>query len=227
MRKNEKNKTAKSGKNFSLFTFRFSLKILCACVFLWFLFFGAACQKNNNSDSSGGSGLDVFGLTDQTQEVAQTVAEANQDLKKIREMDKKNQSKVGELKTAMDDKRIDEVKKIAGELVYIINDGFLLGENAISKIEKARELNTNETYKEYLRLKEESLRTQLEAFEYRRQFAQLLRNEFGTKDKFEIDKVKTAFQDKEENFQKKWEIARDLSGQANQLAKDSQQQKAN
>lgn len=201
----------------------FFLKILCVSASLWFILFSSGCQKSIDSNSSGsGGGLDVFGLTDETVEAGQLVLEANQELRKIREMYKKNQSKIGELKTAMNEKRVSEVKNTANELLNIINDGSVMGESAISKIEKAREMNTNETYRKYLLLKEESLRKQLEAFEHRRQFAQLLRNEFGTKDKFEVDQVKSEFQDKEARFQKLWEDARQLSAEANRLFKESQ-----
>jgi hypothetical protein len=192
-----------------------------SCLFCLFLliFLFSACQKT--SQSSDSSSIDIFGLTDQTAEAGKIVEDANNDLKKIRKMYKENQSKIDELKTAMNDKKIDEVKKIADELVYIINDGFVLGESAVAKIEKAEEMNTNEKYKEYLQLKKGSLKKQLDAFEFRRQAAQLLRDAFGNKDKLEIEKAKAEFRDKEENFQKYMEIAREMSGQANQLAKEA------
>lgn len=191
-----------------------------SCLFL-LIFFFSACRNNGNSESSG---IDVFGLTDQTQEAGAIIADANEDLKKIRRMYKENQSKIDELKTAMKDEKVDEVKKIADDLVFIINDGFVLGESAVAKIEKAEAMNTNEKYKEYLQLKKGSLKKQLDAFEFRRQAAQLLRDAFGKKDKLEIEKAKAEFRDKEENFQKYMEIAREMSGRANQLAKETLQQ---
>ncbi|HLM03104.1 MAG TPA: hypothetical protein VK400_18780, partial [Pyrinomonadaceae bacterium] len=184
------------------------------------IFLFCACQKNNNSESSG---IDVFGLTDETAEAAAVVQDANEDLKKIRKMYKENQSRIDELKTATQDKKIDEAKKIADELVYIINDGFVLGESAVAKIEKAEAMNTNEKYREYLQLKKGSLKKQLDAFEFRRQAAQLLRDAFGNKDKLEIERAKAEFREKEENFQKYMEIAREMSGEANQLAKEALQ----
>jgi hypothetical protein len=194
-------------------------RLFLSCLFL-LIFLFSACQKNGNSESSG---IDVFGLTDQTAEAGAIVQDANEDLKKIRKMYKENQSKIDELKTAMNDKKIDEVKKIADELVYIINDGFVLGESAVVKIEKAEALNTNDKYKEYLQLKKGSLKKQLDAFEFRRQAAQLLRDAFGNKDKLEIERAKAEFREKEENFQKYMEIAREMSGEANQLAKETLQ----
>ncbi|HEX8250987.1 MAG TPA: hypothetical protein VF599_22625 [Pyrinomonadaceae bacterium] len=215
------------GKRQSKKTFFLSLlKSLRPCAaaiqfLLLLILFTAACQKSGNTESSG---IDVFGLTDQTAEAAAIIQDANEDLKKIRKMYKENQSKIDELKTAMNDKKIDEVKKIADDLIYIINDGFVLGESAVSKIEKAEAMNTNDKYKEYLQLKKGSLKKQLDAFEFRRQAAQLLRDAFGKKDKLEIEKAKSEFREKEENFQKYMEIAREMSGAANQLAKETLQQ---
>lgn len=198
------------------FLFCLSCLLLLPSIFLF-----SACRTGNSPQSSG---IDVFGLTDETGEAAAVIQDANEDLKKIRKMYKENQGKIDELKTAMNAKKVDEVKKIADELVYIINDGFVLGESAISKIEKAEAMNTNEKYREYLQLKKGSLKKQLDAFEFRRQAAQLLRDAFGNKDKPEIEKAKAEFKDKEENFQKYMEIAREMSGEANQLAKEASQQ---
>lgn len=161
-----------------------------------------------------------FTLLDETDDAAKLVQEANEDLKQIKRMYKENEGKIEQIKQAMKDNRTDEVKKIADDLVYIINDGMALGESALKKINRASEMNINKTYKDYLQLKRESLQKQLEAFEYRRQAAVLLRDSFGTKDKFEIEKAKSDFRQKEENFRREMEIARQLSAEANQLAKE-------
>lgn len=192
-----------------------------SCLALLILLF-SACQKSGGGANS--SSLDVFGLTDETAAAGDIVEEANGDLKKIRKMYAENQSKVEDLKAAMNEKRVEDVKKIADELVLVINDGFTLGESAIAKIEKAEAMNINTKYKEYLLLKRTSLRKQLDAFEFRRQFAQLLRDGFGTKDKFEIGRVKLEFQDREENFQSYMEQARELSAKANEVAKEALRQ---
>jgi hypothetical protein len=196
---------------------KFLCLFFCLSAVLWLI----SCRSSRSSDQGK---LNVFGLTDQTQEAAELVEQANADLKKIRKMYKENQNKIEDLKSAMNEKRVEDVRKIADDLVYIINDGFVLGESAIAKISKAEEMNINETYREYLQKKKVSLQKQMEAFEFRRQFAMLLRDEFGTKDKFEVEKVKSEFRTREENFQTYMEKARELSGEANQLAKEAMQQ---
>jgi hypothetical protein len=212
----------RNGKNSFLSLFK-SLRLRVSAVnfLLLLILFTVSCQQSGSSESSG---IDVFGLTDQTAEAGAVIQDANEDLKKIRKMYKENQSKIDELKTAMKDEKIDEVKKITDDLVFIINDGFVLGESAVGKIEKAEAMNTNEKYKEYLQLKKGSLKKQLDAFEFRRQAAQLLRDAFGKKDKLEIERAKSEFREKEDNFQKYMEIAREMSGAANQLAKETLQQ---
>jgi hypothetical protein len=196
--------------------------ILCVSVSLWLI----SCQKTGNSNSGGFS---VLNLTDETQEAANLVEEANVELRKIRRMYKENQTKVEELKAAMNEakqnpEKIDEVKKIADDLVAIINDGLVMGQGAVGKIEKAEEMNINDQYKKYLKLKRESLQKQLDAFEYRRQAAIFLRDIFGSKDKFAIEKARSEFKDREESFQKEMELAREMSGEANQLAKEAMNQ---
>ena len=176
----------------------------------------SACQKSETSEIS-----DILSFSDDTSAAAELVSNANEDLNKIKVMYKKNEVQLEELKIAMGDKDIEKVKKITDELVYVLNDGMKLGEDAIEKIGKAQAMNINEDFKEYLRLKEESLRKYLDAFEHRRQAARLLRDSFGKNDPAQIEKAKVEFKVKEENFIKTMEAARDFSKKANALAKES------
>jgi tetratricopeptide (TPR) repeat protein len=113
------------------------------------------------------------------------------------------------------------VRKIADEVVYLINDGFDEAQNAINKIEKAQEMQINDDYREYLRLKEQSLKRELEAFENYRQAARTLRDNYDPKNAAMRDKVKEDFKNRVENYRKLMEEARDYSNQANEIAKDA------
>jgi hypothetical protein len=105
--------------------------------------------------------------------------------------------------------------------VYLINDGFDNAKSAIDKIEKAQEMDINDDYREYLRLKEESLKRELEAFENYRQAARTLRDNYDPRNAAQRDKVKTDFATRVENYRKTMEEARDYSSRANDLAKDA------
>lgn len=178
----------------------------------------SACQKK----SSESGGFNILS-TDDTKEAVDLINDANSDLKKIKAIYKDNMGKTVELKAAMSNKENEKVKEIAGNLVTEIDNGVTLGESAYQKIEKAKELNINETYKQYLDMKSEALRKQLEAFEYRRKSAILLRDSFGGKEQKDLEVTKLKFKELDDNFQKLMEEGRTLSEDANELAKEAAQ----
>ncbi len=189
-----------------------------AITLLW-----CSCRSTSRSTSDG---IDILGPADETTDAAALVRDANQDLTKIKFLYRDNEGKREELKKALESNNADQVKKVSDDVVYLINDGTGFGKSAIDKIEKAQELNANEDYKEYLRLKEESLKRQLDAFENYRQAARSLRDNYDPKNAQLRDKVKEEFKTRSENYQKIMEKARDFSNQANELAKDALKKEA-
>lgn len=167
--------------------------------------------------SSGGGG--VFGPTDDTQEAVKLVDSANEDLTKIKVLYDENEGKRQELKSAMEKNDAAAAKKIADDVVYLINDGASNGNDAVKKIQKAQEMNINDDYREYLRLKEESLKLQLEAFEQYRMAARTLRDNYDPKNNTLREKVKEEFKTRSENYRTIMEKARDYSSRANELYK--------
>lgn len=176
----------------------------------------SACRKNETAES-----FDILDFSDDTTGAAELVAEANENLNKIKVMYKQNEVHREELVGAMSEKDVEKVKKITDDLVYTINDGMRLGEEAVEKIGKARQKNINADFKEYLSLKEESLEKQLEAFENLRQAVRILRDSFGTNDPKQIERGKNVFREKDENFVKTMAAAKEISKKANELAKES------
>lgn len=171
--------------------------------------------------SGGRSEAPSIFSTDETTEAAQIVASANEDLTKIKVLYKENEGKREEIKKAMEVDDAEKVKKIADDVVYLINDGFDEAQSAIDKIERAQEMQINDDYREYLRLKEQSLKLELEAFENYRQAARTLRDNYDPKNAAKRDQVKEEFRNRVENYRKLMEEARDYSNQANELAKDA------
>src|SRR5215216_4291585 len=155
-----------------------------------------SCRK-----SSGGAG-DILGPSDETPEAAQLILDANADLKKIKVLYENNEDKRDELKKAMEMNDTAKVRKIADDVVYLINDGSENGKSAVEKIEKAQEMQINDDYREYLRLKEEALKRQMLAFEEYRQAARSLRDNYDPKNTQLRDKVKEEFKNRSENYQK-------------------------
>jgi hypothetical protein len=188
-----------------------SIKILLLILSLVF----AACSGNDDSTTGG-----IFEF-DQTQEAASLVAEANDKLKQIKKLFNENEGRLEELKAAMNSKDEKKVKEISKELVYQINNGTKLGEDAIEKIEEAQGKNTNDDFKNYLGLKTQGLRKYIEAFEERRELAKLLNERYDPKNAAQRDIVLEEFKRREEKFKLIMEEGRKSSEDANALAKES------
>ncbi len=179
------------------------------------LIFTFSCKKGEESS--------VFSLTDDTDEAVKLIDSANEDLRAIKKLYKANENRVEDLKIAMKDKKVEDAKKIADDAVYAINDGMALATKAVEKIEKAESLDTNSDFKEYLSLKEKSIRKLMEAFELRRQIALALRDGYNPEDIKQRDQVLALFKEKDEKFKELEKEAQDASRKANQLAKDAAQ----
>jgi hypothetical protein len=179
------------------------------------LIFNFACKKGE--DSSG------FSLTDDTDEAKKLIESANEDLLGIKKLYKANENRVEDLKIAMKDKKVEDAKKIADDAVYAINDGMALAIKAVDKIDKAKSLDVNSDFKDYLELKETSIRKLMEAFELRREIALALRNGYDPENIKQRDLVLAEFKEKDEKFKKLEKEAQDASRKANQLAKDAAQ----
>ena len=174
-----------------------------------------SCQSSGRSE-----GPSIFS-SDETAEAGKIVASANDDLTKIKIIYKDNEGKREEIKKAMEVDDAKKVRELADSVNDLINNGFDEAQNAIDKIEKAQEMQINDDYREYLRLKEESLKRELEAFENYRQAARTLRDNYDPKNASMRDKVKEDFKNRVENYRKLMEEARDYSNRANDLAKDA------
>ena len=155
-----------------------------------------SCQSSGRSE-----GPSIFS-SDETAEAGKIVASANDDLTKIKIIYKDNEGKREEIKKAMEVDDAKKVRELADSVNDLINNGFDEAQNAIDKIEKAQEMQINDDYREYLRLKEESLKRELEAFENYRQAARTLRDNYDPKNASMRDKVKEDFKNRVENYRK-------------------------
>lgn len=196
------------------------------CVTLLAVIGGFGVLVGCKSSGRGGSG-GLFGPKDETEEAAKLVSEANQELTKIKKLYSENEGddeqlgKRQQLKKALEANDAEQVKKIADDVVYLINDGMDYAKSAIEKLQKAQDLNINPDYKEYLRLKEMALTKQVEAFEQYRQAARALRDNYDPKNDQLRAKVKQEFDQRSDNYRALMEKARDYSSQANEIARDA------
>lgn len=175
------------------------------------------CAALSCGDQNGGLS-DIAG--DDTDQAVKLVVEANKDLREIKKLYKENDGKVEDIKIAMKELKVIEVRKLAREAGEAIDKGIRLGDRAIGKIEEATRLDINENFEKYLRLKEQSLRKLVEAFEIRRELATALGKEFILSDRQRIDELKAQLMEKEKEFHRVIKEGQDKSREANKLAKD-------
>lgn len=188
--------------------FKLSIVILCSAL---------ALSCSGKGRSSGG--LDILS-SDETEKAAQLVADANTDLRKIKKMFGESSDDLTGLEQAIKNKDVANVKSMSDGFVKQIDEGRRIGEEAIEKLDTAERMNINPTFREYLDLKTASLRKYIDAFEERRLAAELLRDGFDPSSQKSSD-VLDRFKKQEEKFQKIMEDARQLSEEANVLAKES------
>ena len=164
----------------------------------------------------GGAGLIE---TDDTDEAIKLVEEANESLKRIRVLYRENNAKMKTLEKALASKDVATVKKTTDDLNLVILDGYALAETAQDKLQQALRLNINRDFADYLRLKDESLRLQIKAFDYRRDSAKLFKTKFGTEDENALKQAASKFKENEANFAKKMAEATKVSEEADKLYK--------
>ncbi|MGB7068696.1 MAG: hypothetical protein WBD22_04320 [Pyrinomonadaceae bacterium] len=188
-------------------------------IFLWSVFltvvFTGSCQRSNPSD-----GFDVLGPTDETGAAGEVIKEANKDLMEIKMLYKNNEGKREELKKALETDDAAAVKRISNEVIDLIDEGTGYGENAARKIRQAQDMEINEDYRDYLKLKEEALKRQFDAFANYKLAAESLRANYDPKNTQLRDKVKEEFKQRSENYRTIMEEAREYSTRANELRKD-------
>jgi hypothetical protein len=164
--------------------------------------------------------------TDETKQAADLVFSANIKLKLIKKRFKDNEPRYEELKTALRTKDEEKVRKLSGEFVDQIAAGTEEGNQAIETLRKARDMNINREFKEYLDLKITSLEKYVEAFEQRRQAAEILRSGYDPKNVMNRDRVIGEFKLKEEKFSEIIEDGRRSSQEANDFATESLRKKS-
>ena len=156
--------------------------------------------------------------SDETADAAKIVASANEDLTKIKVLYKDNEDKREDLKKAMETDNAEQVKKIADQVVYLINDGFDSAQSAIDKIEKAQEMQVNDDYPRSLAAYQ---LTDVLLVNPIRDGMNLVAKEGPLLSERGCALVKEDFKTRVENYRKLMEQARDYSNQANELAKDA------
>ncbi len=159
--------------------------------------------------------------TNSVDEANKLVKSAKDDLREVDRISDDSDDNVSALNRAENDKNADEVKRVLGELINSIDKGIERGESAADKIEKASKLSgLNDKYKEYLSLKAQAFRKQIDAFKSLREAAVIERDNFGRGGE-EEDKAKKDFREKYDNYKKLIAEAKKIHRQADDIAREN------
>lgn len=153
-----------------------------------------------------------------TEEANKLVRSARDDLADVDRIAEDNDDLVSRIQRADNARNSAEVRKLLGEAVEAIDKGLEAGENAADKIDKASKLDVDSTYKEYLSLKAQAFKKQIDAFKERKRAAEVMRDNYGKGGSAE-SQAKEDFRKANENFRKLLTEARDLHRKADDIAR--------
>lgn len=152
-----------------------------------------------------------------TEEASRLVSQAKDELDEIDRIEEDAAQKRSDLNKAMNDKNVDESKRIIGELVKDIDKGLEKGKTAADKVEQASKLDVDGPCKEYLSLKSQAFRKEVEAWQSMRDAAIIARDNY-TASGLPNDK-RTEYMNKVNDFTKLRQDARDLHRKAADVAR--------
>ncbi len=161
--------------------------------------------------------LKNLGKNNSLDEANKLVDSAKSDLEEINKISEEADEKQNELNKADRAGNVDEVKKILGELIEDIDRGTKLGESAADKVERASKMDVDSTYKEYLSLKAQAFRKEIDAFRALKEAATIARDSY-TAQGLPADK-RTEYTNKINEYKKLKNEARDLHKKAADIAR--------
>jgi uncharacterized phage infection (PIP) family protein YhgE len=113
-----------------------------------------------------------------SQEVNDLVRSAADDLEEIDKIDQEASEKQDQLNDALNAKNVADVKRITNELIDDLDKGLERGNSAVDKIDRASKLTTDDKRKEFLSLKAQAFRKDIDAFKVLREAAITLRDNY-------------------------------------------------
>ena len=155
-------------------------------------------------------------------EANKLVTQAQQELAEVDRIDTENDSKISDLNRAEDENNAADVKRILEESMKALDEGLQHGENAAQKIEQASKLDIDPVYRDYLQLKAQAFRKQIDAYKRLRDAAQIMHDNYGKGGSAETQ-AKADFRKANDDYRKLLNEARDLHRKADAIARQNPQ----
>ena len=155
---------------------------------------------------------------DEANRLNQSVSE---DKKEIERLAQENRVKESQITAALNAKNYDAARRLLDDTVKAVDQALQKGQSAADKLDKASKLNLDQTIKQYLSFRAQSVNKALEAFKELREGIVTFRDSIGSTDKAVINKAQNELQQSVGKFEEMINESQKRESQADEIARSN------
>ena len=155
---------------------------------------------------------------DEANRLNQSVSE---DKKEIERLAQENRVKESQITAALNAKNYDAARRLLDDTVKAVDQALQKGQSAADKLDKASKLNLDQTIKQYLSFRAQSVNKGIEAFKVLREGIVTFRDSIGSTDKAVINKAQNDLQQSVGKFEEMINESQKMESQADEIARSN------
>ena len=155
---------------------------------------------------------------DEANRLNQSVSE---DKKEIERLAQENRVKESQITAALNAKNYDAARRLLDDTVKAVDQALQKGQSAADKLDKASKLNLDQTIKQYLSFRAQSVNKGIEAFKELREGIITFRDSIGSTDKAVINKAQNDLQQSVGKFEEMINESQKMESQADEIARSN------
>ena len=155
---------------------------------------------------------------DEANRLNQSVSE---DKKEIERLAQENRVKESQITAALNAKNYDAARRLLDDTVKAVDQALQKGQSAADKLDKASKLNLDQTIKQYLSFRAQSVNKGIEAFKELREGIITFRDSIGSTDKAATNKAQNDLQQSVGKFEEMINESQKMESQADEIARSN------
>ena len=155
---------------------------------------------------------------DEANRLNQSVSE---DKKEIERLAQENRVKESQITAALNAKNYDAARRLLDDTVKAVDQALQKGQSAADKLDKASKLNLDQTIKQYLSFRAQSVNKAIEAFKELREGIITFRDSIGSTDKAATNKAQNDLQQSVGKFEEMINESQKMESQADEIARSN------
>ena len=155
---------------------------------------------------------------DEANRLNQSVSE---DKKEIERLAQENRVKESQITAALNAKNYDAARRLLDDTVKAVDQALQKGQSAADKLDKASKLNLDQTIKQYLSFRAQSVNKGIEAFKVLREGIITFRDSIGSTDKAATNKAQNDLQQSVGKFEEMINESQKMESQADEIARSN------